>query len=64
MNRGEEDFIETLMKLGDISRPDAIKVFNYYLQHKLVKRKSLDKYEVKHGQFLDRETIRRALTLT
>jgi len=50
-----------LMQFGKISKPDAIKVYNVYKKLKVIKRQGVDRISVKHGQFLDREVILRAL---
>jgi hypothetical protein len=62
MVRAENEFIETLMQFGKISKQDAIKVYNLYKKLKVIKRHGLGgNIGVKHGQFLDREVILRAL---
>jgi hypothetical protein len=63
--QAEEDFIEVLMKQGGISKPEAEKVYEYYRKNKLIKRDAiLGRISVKHGQFLDRDVILRALSLS
>lgn len=58
----EESFVATLMHLGGITKAEAWKVFELYKKMKLVKRDIVNaRYNVKHGGFLDREVIRRAL---
>jgi hypothetical protein len=59
---GENDFLEVLMERGGISREDAIKVLDHYRRVKVVKREGLGgRITVKHGEFLDKEVILRAL---
>lgn len=64
MADAEINFIKTLQELGNISEEDAIKVFNYYLKHKLIKRDvAAGKYNVKHGAYLDPEIIKKAVSM-
>lgn len=58
----ERDFIKTLMTFGDISESDAKKVFAFYRKLKVLKNQyAVSRISVKHGAFLDKETIRRAI---
>ncbi len=63
--QGEENFVDTLMERGGISRAAAERVFDYYRKHKLVKRDfASGVYSVKHGALLDRDVILRAVAGT
>jgi hypothetical protein len=63
MDRSEDNFLRTLMKFGEISYPEAKKVFRYYKKHRLIKRDLTNQtWTVKTGAFLDRDVIRLALT--
>jgi hypothetical protein len=58
----EESFIGSLMEFGGITRAEATRVFDLYRREKLIKRDAVGGvYNVKHGAFLDRDVIRRAL---
>jgi hypothetical protein len=58
----EENFIASLMEFGGITRAEATRVFDLYRREKLIKRDAVGGvYNVKHGAFLDRDVIRRAL---
>lgn len=58
----EENFVRTLMEMGSITKVQAEIVFNVYRKLKLVKRDVVNAvYTVKHGAYLDRDVIRRAL---
>jgi len=58
----ESAFVETLMRCGDLTRDEAIKVLASYRKLKIVKNEyAVSRITVKHGAFLDREVIRRAL---
>ena len=62
LDNAYENFLEVLMERGGISRADAIKVYKVYQKVKVLK---IDAYmgttRVKHGGFLDKEVIHRAL---
>jgi hypothetical protein len=59
---GENEFVSTLARFGSISKDAAWRVFDYYKKHKLVKRDFVSgKWNVKHGAFLDRDVILKAL---
>jgi hypothetical protein len=58
----EENFIGSLMEFGGITRAEATRVFDLYRREKFIKRDAVGGvYNVKHGAFLDRDVIRRAL---
>jgi hypothetical protein len=58
----EENFIATLMERGSITRPEAERVLALYRKMKLVRRDAVSGViNVKHGGFLDRDVIQRAL---
>jgi hypothetical protein len=60
----EDRFLSALSEIGDISPEDAVKVFNYYSKHKLLKRSNVVGHvTVKHGAFLEKDVIRNALSL-
>ena len=60
--QGEAAFIETLMAHGGISKPEAERVYQTYRKLKVLKRDvASGVISVKHGGFLDRDTILRAL---
>jgi len=60
--RAHIDFIETLMNLSNISREDAVKVKDLYLKNKIAKCDAvIGRISVKHGAFLDKEVILRAV---
>lgn len=59
--QAEENFIDTLISLGDVSRDDAERVLAYYRKHKIVKMDAVNgRLDVTHGALLDRDTIRKA----
>ena len=63
--QGEAAFIETLMAHGGISKPEAERVYQTYSKLKVLKRDvASGVISVKHGGFLDRDTILRALEKT
>jgi hypothetical protein len=58
----EVSFIETLMRMGGITKPDAEKVLRVYRKLKVVKTDAVNgEIKVKHGGLLDRAVIRTAL---
>lgn len=59
--RAEINFVETLVTFGKITEDEAWKVFALYRKLRVVKRKGCDRWEVVHGGFLSKATIRRAL---
>jgi len=60
----EDNFTETLMALGGISKPTAAKVCQFYLKNKLAKVDAvMGRINVKHGAFLDARAIQRAAEL-
>ena len=61
MVTAENNFVEVLMNLGQISRPDAEKVFRVYRNLKVVKLGAV--IHVKHGAYLDKATIAKALAM-
>lgn len=59
----ERGMVDTLRQLGNISEVEALRVFAYYRKHKLIKLDPVGgTYHVKHGAFMDRDVIRRAVT--
>lgn len=64
MVAAENNFAEVLMKFGEISKADAEKVMAVYRKLKLVKMDAvMGVLTVKHGAYLDKQTIANALTL-
>ncbi len=56
-----ENFIENVIKQG-FDRNEAIKIFNVYKKHKIIKRDLVNKnYIVKHGAFWASDVLRNAL---
>jgi hypothetical protein len=51
------------MVMGELTRPEAEKVFRLYKKNRLLSTKHAahgGNYEVKHGAYLDREVLKRA----
>lgn len=64
IENGHQAFIERLQDLGQISRADAIKVKEFYLKNRLAKLDAgIGRISVKHGAYLDRDVIRRAVEM-
>ena len=62
MVNAENNFIETLMLFGEISKADAEKVLAVYRHLKMVKMDAVNgRMIVKHGAYLDKATIANAL---
>lgn len=62
LESAEQNFIATLMDRGGITRAEAVKVLALYRKMKLVTRDAIGGViNVKHGGFLDRDVILRAL---
>jgi hypothetical protein len=60
----ENNFIEVLMTLGEISKAEAEKVLAVYRKHKLVKMDAvMGVLSVKHGAYLEKEVIGNALLM-
>jgi hypothetical protein len=60
----ECSFVKTLMIMGKIDEADAEIVFAYYQKHKMLVRDAVGGViNVKHGAYLDRDVIQRALIL-
>lgn len=58
------DFAANLRQLGGIDIADAAKVRDYYLKERIAKLDAVSgRITVKHGAFLDREVIQRAVNL-
>lgn len=56
--------IEELAAAGGISSDDARKVAGFYIKNKLVSSDfAIGRYRFKHGAYLDRDTVRRALEM-
>lgn len=59
----ENGFIETLMRCGGITKDEAEKVFRIYRKAKILKNDyAVSRISVKHGAFLNRDVILRAIT--
>lgn len=64
MVAAENNFIEVLMTVGEISKEDAEKVLVVYRKLKLVKMDAVNGVlSVKHGAYLDKEVIANALSM-
>ena len=64
IENGHQAFIEVLQSAGEISRADAIKVKSLYLENRLAKMDTgIGRISVKHGAYLDRDVIRRAVDM-
>ncbi len=64
IDNAHEDFTETLIRLGEFDREDAIKVKNLYLAKKLAKIDiGIGRINVKHGAYLDQDVLTRALAM-
>jgi hypothetical protein len=62
MVNAENGFVDNLMQLGSITRADAVKVLGVYRKLKIVKMDAVGgRMTVKHGSYLDRDVIQRAL---
>jgi hypothetical protein len=59
--QSEKSFLATLEKNGGVTAADAAIVLALYRKMKLVTSSAHDGIQVKHGGFLDRAVIRRAL---
>lgn len=60
----ENNFIEVLMNLGEISKAEALKVLAVYRKLKLVKLDPvIGSMNVKHGAYLDKQVIANALAM-
>lgn len=56
------NFAAQVARIAGISKEDGFKVLRVYVKNKLVKRDTCNQtWNVKHGAFLDREVILRAL---
>ena len=57
------NFDEIIMNITGCKRKTAIKVTGYYLKHKIAKLDPVvGKINVKHGAFLDEDTLRNAIS--
>ena len=64
MDNATENLVTTLMERGEIDRVSAELAFEYFRAHKLMKLNvALGRYDVKHGGYLERDAIRRAVEL-
>lgn len=62
MDNAENDFLDALRQAADITRDEAMAVLGLYRKLKVVKTDAvMGKMQVKHGKFLDRDVILRAL---
>ena len=60
---GYNSFVESVSFFGSINADDAKKVVTFYIKNKIAKQDFIGgRISVKHGAFLDKETIARALT--
>lgn len=60
----ENNFVETLMNCGHISKDDAFKVMAFYLKNKLAKLDPvIGRISVKHGAYLDARAINNAVKM-
>ena len=56
--KAQDDFIETLQQLGNITQEQAEGVFGFMQRHKMLKFDAwFGKYNVKHGAYLDQKFI-------
>ncbi|MGJ5032434.1 hypothetical protein ACQR1I_36740 [Bradyrhizobium sp. HKCCYLS2038] len=56
------NFAAQVVRIAGVSEADAYKVLNVYTKHKLIKRDTCNQtWIVKHGGFLERDVILRAL---
>jgi len=65
-SQARENMLESIMNLGEMPREDAEKVFDYYKKHKLFNMRDAavtGSIAVKHGAFIDKDVLRRALTM-
>jgi hypothetical protein len=54
----QDNFIEILQNIADISKDQAVGVFDFMLRHKMVKLDTwMGRYSVKHGGMLDKDFI-------
>lgn len=54
----ENNFVETLQRCGEIDKDTAEKVMRFYLYNKLAKLDAVNgTIKVKHGAFLDKQSI-------
>ena len=62
MNNAYDAFEALLIDIASISREDAKKVIKFYAKNKMTKLEvNIGRVSVKHGAFLDKEIILRAL---
>lgn len=62
MAQAEENFIDNIARAGGISKVAAAKVLAVYRRHRVVKMNAVSgEITVKHGGFMDRDVILRAL---
>jgi hypothetical protein len=60
--RMEETFLRNLERLGGITREEAVKVLAVYRKARVLREDRVNGViSVKHGSFLDRHVIRKAL---
>jgi hypothetical protein len=65
MANAENNFISNVSKLGGISPDEATKVMDHYQKLGLLKRDAVSgTLNVKHGAFMDKDVINRALEAT
>jgi len=62
MDNAMVGFVESIERLGDLNADDAQVVANFYLKSKLAKMDAvIGRISVKHGAYLDKEIIVKAL---
>lgn len=62
--QGRNKLIDHLQEFGGIDREDATKVADLYVKNRIVKLSvSIGQYAIKHGAFLDRDTILNAVEM-
>lgn len=62
MDTAEDGFVATLVAIAGITNDEAVKVLATYRKLKVVKNDyAVSRISVKHGGFLDRDVILRAL---
>lgn len=64
IENGHQAFVEVLRAAGDISQADALRVKTLYLKHRLAKMDTgIGRISVKHGAYLERDVIQRAVDM-
>lgn len=61
----ETSFIACMEDEYGLTEDEALRVFNLYMKERIIKIDAvMGSWTVKHGAFLDKETIRKALEMT